>query len=93
MLKNADGYLLRVKVKHDMKDCEFRIRSINSDEKIDNSISDMLISATDGWKKYKVQDGCISKLKLNKNQLYELQIKTSRDIKYRLVAELWYKEA
>ncbi len=93
LLKNADGYLLRVKVKHDMKDCEFRIRSINSDEKIDNSISDMLISATDGWKKYKVQDGCISKLKLNKNQLYELQIKTSRDIKYRLVAELWYKEA
>ena len=76
-----------------MKDCEFRIRSINSDEKIDNSIADMLVSAKDESKKYKVQDGCISKIKLIKDQLYELQIKTSRDIKYRLMAELWYKEA
>ena len=39
LLKNEDGYLLRVKVKHDMKDCEFRIRSINSDEKIDSIFS------------------------------------------------------
>ena len=92
LLKNEEGYLLRVKVKHDMKDCEFRIRSINSDEKIDNSIADMLVSAKDKFKKYKAQDGCISKIKLIKDQLYELQIKTSRDIKYRLTAELWYKE-
>ena len=92
-MKNEDGYLLRFKVKNDMKDCEFRIRSINSDEKIDNSIADMLVSAKDESKKYKVQDGCISKIKLIKDQLYELRIKTSRDIKYRLTAELWYKEA
>ena len=93
LVKNADGYLLRVKVKHDMKDCEFRIKSINSDEKVDDSIADLLISASDGWKRYKVQDGCISKMKLNKDHLYEIQIKTKRDIKYRLTAELWYKEA
>lgn len=93
LVKNADGYLLRVKVKHDMKDCEFRIKSINSDEKVDDSIADLLISATDGWKRYKIQDGCISKMKLNKDHLYEIQIKTKRDIKYRLTAELWYKEA
>ena len=89
----ADGYLLRFEVKHDMKDCEFRIRSINSDERVDSSISDLLLSATDGWKKYKIQDGCISKMKLEKKHLYEIHIKTSRDIKYRLTAELWYKEA
>ena len=76
-----------------MKDCEFRIKSINSDDKVDNSIADLLISATDGWKKYKIQDGCISKMKLSKDHLYEIQIKTKRDIKYRLVAELWFKEA
>ena len=93
LVKNKDGYLLRVKVKHDMKDCEFRIKSINSDDKVDNSIADLLVSATDGWKKYKIEDGCISKLKLNKDQLYEIQIKTKRDIKYRLTAELWFKEA
>jgi len=93
LVKNADGYLLRVKVKHDMKDCEFRIKSINSDEKVDDSIADLLVSATDGWKRYKIQDGCISKMRLNKDHLYEIQIKTKRDIKYRLTAELWYKEA
>ena len=93
LVKNSDGYLLRVMVKHDMKDCEFRIKSINSDEKVDSSISDLLVSATDGWKKYKFQDGCISKIKLNKDRMYEIQIKTSRDIKYRLTAELWFKEA
>lgn len=93
LVKTADGYLLRVEVKHDMKDCEFRIRSINSDERVDSSITDLLLSATDGWKKYKIQDGCISKMKLEKNHLYEIHIKTSRDIKYRLTAELWYKEA
>lgn len=92
-VKNAEGYLLRVKVNHNMKDCEFRIHSINSDEKIDNSIADMLVSASDGWKKYKVKDGCISKIKLNKGQLHEIQIKTSQDIRYRLTADLWYKEA
>lgn len=93
LVKNSDGYLLRFKVNHDMKDCDFKITSINSDEKIDNSIADILISATDGWKKYKFQDGVISKLKINKGQLYEIQIKTTRDIKYRLAAELWYREA
>lgn len=93
LVKNEDGYLLRFKVKNDMKDCEFRIKSINSDDKVDNSIADLLISATDGWKKYKIQDGCISKMKLSKDHLYEIQIKTKRDIKYRLVAELWFKEA
>ena len=93
LLKNEEGYLLRVQVKHDMKDCEFRIRSINSDEKVDNSIADILISAYDNKKKYKVVDGCISKIKLNKNEVYELQIKTSREIRYRLTTELWYKEA
>lgn len=93
LVKNDDGYLLRVMVKHDMKDCEFRIKSINSDEKVDSSIADLLVSATDGWKKYKFQDGCISKIKLNKDRMYEIQIKTSRDIKYRLMAELWFKEA
>ena len=92
-MKNEDGYLLRFKVKNDMKDCEFRIKSINSDDKVDNSIADLLISATDGWKKYKIQDGCISKMKLSKDHLYEIQIKTKRNIKYRLVAELWFKEA
>lgn len=93
LVKNKDGYLLRFKVKNDMKDCEFRIKAINSDDKIDDSISDLLVSATDGWKKYKIQDGCISKMKLSKDHLYEIQIKTKRDIKYRLVAELWFKEA
>lgn len=93
LAKNADGYLLRFKVKHDMKDCEFRIKSINSDDKVDNSIADLLVSATVGLKKYKFQDGCISKIKLSKDQLYEIQIKTKRDIKYRLMAELWFKEA
>ena len=93
LVKNDDGYLLRVMVKHDMKDCEFRIKSINSDEKVDSSIADLLVSATDGWKKYKFQDGCISKIKLSKDRMYEIQIKTSRDIKYRLTAELWFKEA
>lgn len=93
LLKNGEGYLLRVQVKHDMKDCEFRIRSINSDDKVDNSIADILVSAYDNKKKYKVVDGCISKIKLNKNEVYELQIKTSREIRYRLTTELWYKEA
>ena len=93
LVKNQDGYLLRVMVKHDIKDCEIYIKSINSDEKIDNSIADKLVSASDGWKKYKIQDGCIKKVKLNKNQLYEIQIKTKRDIRYRLTAELWYREA
>ena len=93
LVKNKDGYLLRVMVKHDMKDCEFRIRSINSDEKVDSSIADLLVSANDGWRKYKVQDGNISKIKLNRDQMYEIQIKTSRDIKYRLTAELWFREA
>ena len=93
LLKNEEGYLLRVQVKHDMKDCEFRIHSINSDEKVDNSIADILVSAYDNKKKYRVVDGRISKIKLNKNEVYELQIKTSREIRYRLTTELWYKEA
>ena len=93
LVKNAEGYLLRFKVDQDMRDCEFRIKSINSDDKIDSSIADLLLSASEGWKKYKIQGGCISKLKLKKDQLYEIQIKTKRDIKYRLTAELWFKEA
>ena len=93
LVKNAEGYLLRFKVDQDMRDCEFRIKSINSDDKIDSSIADLLLSASEGWKKYKIQDGCISRLKLKKDQLYEIQIKTKRDIKYRLTAELWFKEA
>ena len=92
LIETNDGYLLRTIVKNDIKDGEFRIKSINSDEKLDSSIADLIISANDGWKKYKIQNGCISKVKLNKDQVCEITIKTSRYIRYRLTAELWYKE-
>lgn len=93
LVKNNEGYLLRVKVKDDIKNAEFLIRSINSDEKVDNSISEFLVSASEGIKRYKVEEGWIKKVKLNKDQLHEIQIKTKSEIRYRLTAELWYKEA
>ena len=91
-VKNPDGYLLRLKVKHDMKECEFRIHSINSDEKADNSIADILTAAFLGGRKYPIHNGCIGKIKLQKDTEYEIQIKTSYDIRYRLTADLIYKE-
>lgn len=93
LVKNSEGYLLRVKVKDDIKNAEFLIRSINSDEKVDNSIAEFLVSANEGIKRYKIEEGWIKKVKLNKDQLHEIQIKTKREIRYRLTAELWYKEA
>lgn len=93
LVKNSEGYLLRVKVKDDIKNAEFLIRSINSDEKVDNSIAEFLVSASEGIKRYKIEEGWIKKVKLNKDQLHEIQIKTKREIRYRLTAELWYKEA
>ena len=92
LIKNNDGYLLRVKTKHDIKDGEFRIMSINSDDRVDNSISELIVAAYDKHKKYKVKEGNICKVRLDKDTLYEIQIKTSRDIRYRLISELWYKE-
>ena len=91
-MKNSEGYLLRLKVKDDIKNAEFLIRSINSDEKVDNSIADLIVSASEGFKRYKIEEGWIKKVKLNKDQLHEIQIKTKREIRYRLTAELWYKE-
>ena len=92
LVKNSEGYLLRLKVKDDIKNAEFLIRSINSDEKVDNSIADLIVSASEGFKRYKIEEGWIKKVKLNKDQLHEIQIKTKREIRYRLTAELWYKE-
>lgn len=92
LVKNNEGYLLRFKVDKDIDNCDLHIKSINSDEKFDDSIADLIISASDAKKKYKIVEGHIAKVKLLKDEMNEIQIRMSRDVRYRLTAELWSGE-
>jgi len=91
-LKGNKEYSIMFSVNDDIWNAEVKIRSINSDEKSDNSIGDFIDYISDGTQKYKFENGKIKGVKLKKGTQNCFKILLKKDITYKIKIEIYYKE-
>lgn len=90
-IKGKKEYLLKFSTEKELKNAEIKIKSINSDGKIDDTIYDYIESVYIGGTRRKFVNGKVSNVSLEEGKIHSITLKLNRDVTYQLTAEFFVK--
>lgn len=91
-MKTNSEYILKFSVSEDINKADLLIRSINSEGKYDDSISDYIESVVIDGTRRKCMSGRVTGISLKKEKLYSISVILKNNVTYQLSADLFVKE-
>ena len=91
-IKEEKKYIIRFKVDREINNATVIIHSVNSENKIDDTMENLIKEAYVGPQKRKIVNGRIEKLKFKSNQMYEIILYTKDELVSKMKATMYIKE-
>lgn len=91
-IKGNKKYILKFQVDRDIKNATIIIHSVNSENKIDDTMGNLIKDAYVGAQRHKIVNGKIEKLKLKKDQICEITLNIKDELVSKMKATMYIKD-